>query len=143
MRNTVSYNTQIYKDEKDYRIQFMTDSYETFKKIEAACRAEIDDTPKGCIAENECVKPCDGEDFSWAIKALKEGKAVRRKGWNGKNQFVQIAHSISYCRSGLRFNPEHKNIGNRAIVFVGTSGEQVGWLASQADMLADDWELAK
>ena len=143
MSYKASYNTQVCKKENDYRIQFETDSYEKFKVIEAACRAVIDDVPKGCIAEEKCVKPCDGGDFSWAIKALKEGKAVRRKGWNGKNQFVQIAHSISYSRSGLRFNPMHKNIGNRALVFVGTSGEQMGWLASQADMLADDWELAE
>ena len=34
---------------------------------------------------------------------------------------------------------EHDAIGNQAIAFVGTSGVQLGWLASQADMLAEDW----
>lgn len=33
----------------------------------------------------------------------------------------------------------HDTIGNRAIAFVGTSGVQIGWLASQADMLSEDW----
>lgn len=39
-------------------------------------------------------------------------------------------------------NAEHEAIGNRAIAFVGTSGVQLGWLASQADMLAEDWQIA-
>lgn len=38
-------------------------------------------------------------------------------------------------------NAEHDAIGNRALAFVGTSGVQMGWLASQADMLADDWTI--
>ena len=38
---------------------------------------------------------------------------------------------------------EHDAIGNRAIAFCGTSGVQLGWLASQADMLADDWVFAE
>lgn len=41
--------------------------------------------------------------------------------------------------NGKIVNPEHDAIGNKAIAFVGTSGVQLGWLASQADMLADDW----
>lgn len=39
-------------------------------------------------------------------------------------------------------NPDHKEMGNNAIAFVGTSGVQLGWLASQADMLAEDWMFA-
>ena len=31
----------------------------------------------------------------------------------------------------------------RDLAFVGTSGVQIGWLASQADMLADDWRIAQ
>ena len=38
-------------------------------------------------------------------------------------------------------NANHVNIGNKALAFVGTSGVQLGWLASQADMLADDWKI--
>ena len=38
---------------------------------------------------------------------------------------------------------EHEAIGNMAIAFVGTSGVQMGWLASQADMLAEDWKFAE
>ena len=60
-----------------------------------------------------------------------------------KNQYIQLAIGISYQdASGDIINCEHEAIGNMAIAFVGTSGVQMGWLASQADMLAEDWVFA-
>lgn len=82
--------------------------------------------------------------FGEAIKYLKRGLKVKRKGWNGKNQHIEIAKAISYLSpNGVIVNCEHDAIGNQAIAFVGTSGVQMGWLASQADMLADDWVFAE
>ncbi len=79
-------------------------------------------------------------DFGKALKMLKQGKKVARSGWNGKNQYIELATNISYKNaSGEIINTEHEAIGNKAIAFVGTSGVQIGWLASQADMLAEDW----
>lgn len=81
-------------------------------------------------------------NFGQAIVALKEGKRVKRAGWNGKNQYVELATSISYKNAnGEIINCEHEAIGNKALAFIGTSGVQMGWLASQADMLAEDWEI--
>lgn len=78
--------------------------------------------------------------FSDAVRYLKRGLKVARKGWNGKGQYIELATNISYTRaSGEIVNAEHEAIGNKAIAFVGTSGVQMGWLASQADMLAEDW----
>lgn len=78
--------------------------------------------------------------FGEAIKYLKRGMKVAREGWNGKNQYIQLAKGISYVGAdGMVVNCEHEAIGNMAIAFVGTSGVQMGWLASQADMLAEDW----
>lgn len=80
--------------------------------------------------------------FGEAIKLLKEGKRLQREGWNGKNQYIELATNISYKNTrGEIINVEHDAIGNNAIAFVGTSGIQLGWLASQADMLADDWKI--
>ena len=82
--------------------------------------------------------------FSEAIKYLKRGMKVARKGWNGKKQYIQLATGISYKdASGNIVNCEHEAIGNKVIAFVGTSGVQMGWLASQADMLAEDWVFAE
>lgn len=81
--------------------------------------------------------------FGEAIKYLKRGFKVARKGWNGKKQYIQLATGISYkATDGEIVNCEHNAIGNMAIAFVGTSGVQIGWLASQSDMLAEDWIFA-
>ena len=83
-------------------------------------------------------------NFGEAIKYLKRGFKVKRQGWNGKNQYVELASCISYKNNdGDVVNVNHCNIGNKALAFVGTSGVQMGWLASQADMLADDWMFAE
>lgn len=79
-------------------------------------------------------------NFGEAIIAMKEGKQVAREGWNGKNQYIELATNISYKNAkGEVVNANHDAIGNQAVAFVGTSGVQLGWLASQADMLANDW----
>ena len=82
--------------------------------------------------------------FGTAIEAVRSGKRIQREGWNGKNQYVELATCISYKNlSGEIVNVNHDAIGNQALAFVGTSGVQLGWLASQADMLADDWKIVK
>ena len=83
-------------------------------------------------------------DFGKAIQLLKQGKRLQRSGWNGKEQYIELATNISYKNIEEKIiNAEHEAIGNKAIVFVGTSGVQLGWLASQADMLAEDWQIVK
>ena len=82
--------------------------------------------------------------FGEAIKYVKRGLKVQRQGWNGKNQYIELASNISYISpDGGVQNCEHEAIGNKAIAFVGTSGVQLGWLASQADMLAEDWRIVE
>lgn len=82
--------------------------------------------------------------FGDAIRLMKRGLKVARKGWNGKKQYIELASNISYQNpDGYIVNCEHDAIGNQAIAFVGTSGVQMGWLASQADMLAEDWVIAE
>ena len=83
-------------------------------------------------------------DFGEAIKKVKAGYKIQREGWNGKEQYVELASSVSYVNAqGKIVNVEHAAIGNKALAFVGTSGVQLGWLASQADMLAEDWKCIK
>ena len=83
-------------------------------------------------------------NFGEAIIAVKEGKKIQREGWNGKNQYIELATCISYKNTlGEIVNVNHNAIGNNALAFVGTSGVQLGWLASQADMLAEDWKIVE
>ena len=74
----------------------------------------------------------DGMSFGLAIEAAKMGKKIARAGWNGKGQHVELGRNFRYNTSD-----------GKALVFVGTRGTQVGWLASQADMLADDWMIVE
>lgn len=109
---------------------------------------------RGCKIEHDCAIaygiPCietgverrSGLSFGQAIEAAKTGMKIAREGWNGKTQYVELATSISYVNArGDIVNALHEAIGNKALAFVGTSGVQMGWLASQSDMLAEDWKV--
>lgn len=98
-----------------------------------------------CILSDKWITATEENvfDFGDAIKYLKRGMKVKRQGWNGKEQYIELAKNIAYRNpDGKIINSEHEAIGNMAIAFVGTSGVQLGWCASQADMLADDWVFA-
>lgn len=77
--------------------------------------------------------------FGMAIEAMKRGKKVCRSGWNGKGQFVTVGNQFTYVDCNGKQNAEHQTSGTAALIFHGTIGVQVGWLASQADMLSEDW----
>lgn len=99
----------------------------------------------------ELLSDCDIKDlnittftFGEAISNIKRGKKVARKGWNGKSQYIELATNVSYKNAENKIiNVDHSDMGNKAIAFVGTSGVQLGWLASQADMLSNDWVIVK
>jgi hypothetical protein len=81
-------------------------------------------------------------NFGEALEHLKIGLKVAREGWNGKNQYIELATNVSYKNAKDEIiNVNHETMGNKAIAFVGTSGVQLGWLASQADMLSEDWVI--
>ena len=107
------------------------------------CRNEpAEDSRQGTASVNESAPA--HLTFGTALAYLKDGWKVARKGWNGKGQYVELAECISYRnRVGDIVNAEHQNIGNAALAFVGASGVQLGWLASQADMLAEDWYVVE
>jgi hypothetical protein len=69
--------------------------------------------------------------FGWAIKLLKEGHMVTRRGWNGKGQWLR-----------LQVPDEHSKMTLPYIYIHTVQGDLVPWLASQTDMLAEDWEVA-
>jgi len=100
----------------------------------------IDDLNAGGVY----LPPLDGGmDFGSAIRALKDGKKVARQGWNGKNQYITLGDEFTYKDSSGRHEAVHQTSGRKALVFHGTIGEQVGWLASQADMLSEDWIIVE
>ena len=118
-----------YKVEDGYKVVYSPDGYESW-------------SPKDVF--ETAYRETTGMSFGLAIEAAKMGKKIARAGWNGKNQYVELATCISYINAdGKAVNCNHDAIGNKALAFVGTSGVQMGWLASQADMLADDWMIVE
>ena len=59
------------------------------------------------------------------------------------NFIFELTGKSSKNNNDKIINANHDAMGNKAIAFVGTSGVQLGWLASQADMLAEDWKIAE
>lgn len=82
-------------------------------------------------------RPIDGMTFGLAIEALKMGKKVARRRWNGKGIFVELQVPDQYSKMSSPY------------IFIDTTGLQtdnpdaprsrVPWLANQTDMLAEDW----
>jgi len=67
-------------------------------------------------------------DFSTALQNIKEGARAFRSGWNGKGMFVALAQAPETC------------FITRPYLYMFTAeGERVPWLASQTDLLAEDW----
>lgn len=122
-------NTLAQMKEDGYRIIY-PDGYESW-------------SPKDVF--EAAYRETSGMSFGLAIEAAKMGKKIARAGWNGKNQYVELGYDFAYTAPGdIPVRPvQHLDIGSKALVFVGTRGRQVGWLASQADMLADDWRIVE
>jgi hypothetical protein len=73
--------------------------------------------------------------FGLAIEALKQGKRVARKGWNGKGMFIYIQDFTEYNKIADKCY----ELQNCISMFTATKEWQPGWLASQMDILAEDW----
>jgi len=103
----------------------------------------------------EAYRPTAGCSFGLAIEALKKGFKVTRAGWNGKGMWLVLM-------GGLKLPPFNSQepgakVNDRTARFIGADTPldsqpyiamwtaeqkwQPGWLASQADMLADDWMI--
>ena len=89
-------------------------------------------------------------DFGMAIVALKRGECVARKGWNGKGMFLTLQDGSVVDGENMR-NPGAQNYYKNSKVHIAPHIDMkaadgtyvVGWLASQTDMLAEDWEIVK
>lgn len=74
-------------------------------------------------------------DFSSALQNLKDGKHVQRQGWNGKGMFLFLIPANSIVVNERKLSP--------FIAIKDAQDNLVPWFASQADLLAEDWQLAQ
>ncbi len=84
-------------------------------------------------------------DFGKALTALKEGKRVARDGWNGKGMFIFLVNGSNFVVNReplLSIMGEGAQVTYRPhIDMKDAEGKVVPWLASQTDMLAEDWTI--
>lgn len=76
-------------------------------------------------------------DFGVALQALKEGRKVSREGWNGKGMWLTLIEGYQ-----VGFHPDI--LGRKLLPWIGmktADGAFVPWLASQTDVLAEDWGI--
>jgi hypothetical protein len=110
------------------------------------------------------------QNFGQAIEALKQGKRVARQGWNGKGMFIfqrpadelDVRFIITTIKSlpqsvkdffmntvasaaneetEVRLLDEKVKFGSYLCMYAADGSIVNGWLASQTDMLAEDWEI--
>lgn len=97
----------------------------------------------------KAYKPSGSLDFGAALMLLKSGFKVARKGWNGKGMFIFLVGEKANASSMSRFFCGREPI--KALPSIGmytadASGRKAflnGWLASQTDMLSNDWEIVE
>lgn len=90
-------------------------------------------------------------DFGEALRAIRKGARVAREGWNGKGMWITYSpgsKEVPASRFWSDANREYAEARHGAadvlpcITMKTATGEiLMGWLASQTDMLADDWEV--
>lgn len=100
------------------------------------------------VEANSRVKeeaPTIGMNFSRALNYIQKGQLLQRSGWNGKNMFVFLVDGSEFKvnrKPLLGIFPEGSSVKYHAHIDMKTAnGEIVPWLASQSDMLANDWQI--
>lgn len=90
-------------------------------------------------------RPTNAMPFGHAIEAMKRGEKVARAGWNGKDMFIYHVPGQVYKTTtitGRAAFGEDKLCGSYICMKPAAGPLVIGWLASQTDMLADDWMIA-
>ena len=71
-------------------------------------------------------------DFGEVLSSLRAHKKVARKGWNGKNMWIKLQ------------TPDENSKMRRPYIYMSPiDGELIPWVASQSDLLSDDWFLVE
>jgi hypothetical protein len=84
-----------------------------------------------------------GKPFGTALYALKHGHPVAREGWNGKGMYLYYVPAASYPATT---DIARREIGDMVpygayIAMKTAQGNVVPWLASQTDILAEDYVI--
>lgn len=100
----------------------------------------------------EANRPIDNMTFGFAIEALKKGLKVARKGWNGKGMYLWFKPAVTiksdWCKDLMLKEIVDTNGGEveaLGAICMKTADNKIltGWLASQTDILSEDWIIVE
>ena len=125
-------------------INDLQEKEDEFKKIQERIRQESKD-------------PIDPDrvdmTFGEAIEALKKGYRVSRQGWNGKGMFLFLHEKMEcesvegpdnvYIKTITELKEKNGSVKFVPVICMKAANDEVvvGWLASQTDMLSNDWTI--
>lgn len=96
-------------------------------------------------AFSEAYRLTDGMNIGLAVEATKRGLRVSRKNWNGKGQYVFLAGDVEFGTdadvSEFAGAEEGVYVAPMLVLRTAQGTLQPGWLASQSDLLAEDWYI--
>ncbi len=150
--------TKLIEAEPAYRVsnegeapKIVTDAGEAFadyQTVDMGYRVRYADgyeswSPKDVF--EEAYRLTDGMNFGLAIEAAKKGCKIARKGWNGKGMFLYYVPEGRYLArtdAAKSIAAEDGKVDYGAYIAMKTAnGNVVPWLASQTDILTDDWVI--
>lgn len=97
---------------------------------------------------DNAYQPLGALSFGHALEALKAGERVARSGWNGKNMWIALSPGAIQLAAERFWSIQNKAYAEQngptdvlpcLTMKTATGAILMGWLASQSDMLADDW----
>ena len=85
----------------------------------------------------------EGMNFSAALAAVKAGLRVARAGWNGKGMYVFLAEILEIHTDAdlSEFADQNVEVSDVLVLRTAQKTLQPGWLATQSDILAEDWHI--
>lgn len=95
----------------------------------------------------DAYRPANGMTFGLAIEALKKGLRVARTGWNGKGMWLSLVAADGYALPNTNYVATPEFCGEPHLLpWIGMKTADNGfvpWLASQTDVLAEDWAIVR
>ena len=116
--------------DEGYLVKYSPDGYESW-------------SPKQVF--EQAYRETSGMNFGLAIEAMKIGFRVSRAGWNGKGMYVFLAacNELNTDADLSEFADQSVKISDLFVLRTAQNALQPGWLATQSDMLADDWYVVE
>ena len=115
--------------DEGYKVRY-PDGYESF-------------SPKEVF--EEAYRRTDNMNFGLALEAAKKGLRIARSGWNGRGMYVFLAdvQELNTAADISEFKDQDVEIYDLLVLRTAQETLQPGWLATQSDMLADDWKIVE